>query len=144
MLFFNTLLFADCIVYENRTYAETGAETYRKTCNEFGGGGSVFSSSISVSSANNTCDGGYADGAYVLRVSCNTCSSKKILDELKEHKEYCKEICKSSKMYCSNTLNSWGSSLVGSLQSCGLEDHTLSGCSESSSSVSYKRKNEVF
>jgi hypothetical protein len=42
VLFFNTLLFADCIVYENRTYAETGAETYRKTCNEFGGGVAFF------------------------------------------------------------------------------------------------------
>lgn len=41
-------------------------------------------------------------------------------------------------------MNSWGSSLVGSLQSCGLEDHTLSGCSESSSSTTTNSSSSVY
>lgn len=135
VLFFNTLILADCIVYENRAYAEAGYAAYEKECKAYGGGGSVFQGNISVSSPNNTCSGGYADDAYVLRVSCNTCNSTEMLRDIQENKKYCKEQCKSAQMYCSHTLNSWGSNLSGSIESCGLVDHTIPGCSESSSSA---------
>lgn len=41
-VFFSTLLFADCIVYENKAYAETGYTAYEKECKAYGGGGSVL------------------------------------------------------------------------------------------------------
>jgi len=135
VLLFNTLILADCIVYENRAYAEAGYAAYEKECKAYGGGGSVFQGNISVSSPNNTCSGGYADDAYVLRVSCNTCNSTEMLSDIQGNKKYCKEQCKSAQMYCSHTLNSWGSNLSGSIKSCGLVDHTIPGCSESSSSA---------
>lgn len=143
-VFFSTLLFADCIVYENKAYAETGYTAYEKECKAYGGGGSVFQGSINASSSTNTCNGGYADGAYVLRVSCNTCGSEIVQKDIQENKEFCKERCKSTQMYCSHTLNSWGSNLVGSVESCGLEDHTLPGCSESSSSAKSSSSSSVY
>lgn len=134
LFFFCHLAFADCLLYESKEYANEGAEAYRESCESYGGGGGKFSYSVSESSSNNTCDGAFAENAFILRVSCNTCDSREMKEELEENKKYCNEICKTPMMTCMTTLNAWGSTLNGSRESCGLEDHSLPGCEESSSS----------
>ena len=133
LLFFCHLAFADCLLYESKDYANEGAETYRESCESYGGGG-IFSYSVSESSSDNTCDGVFAENAFVLRVSCNTCGSREMKEELEENKKYCNEVCRTPMMTCMTTLNAWGSTLNGSRESCGLEDYSLPGCEESSSS----------
>lgn len=131
-------MFADCLLYESKEYANEGVEEYRESCESYGGGGGEFSYSVSESPSNNTCDGAFAENAFVLRVSCNTCNSLEMKEELEENKKYCNKICKTAMMTCMTTLNSWGSTLNGSRESCGLNDHTLPGCEESSSSSELK------
>ncbi len=96
----------------------------------------MFSSSVSESSPNNTCGGYYAENAYVLRVSCNTCGSVTMQEELNANKEYCNALCKVATLSCMTPLNSWGSVLSGEATACGNDDASLPGCSESSSSES--------
>ena len=98
------LVFADCLLYESREYAIEGAEAYRESCESYGGGGGKFSYSVSESSSNNTCGGRFVENAFVLRVSCNTCSSLEMLEELEENKKYCNENCKTPMMYCMRKL----------------------------------------
>ena len=69
------IVFADCLLYESEAFANEAVDEYRRSCESYGGGGGLFSSSVSESSPDNTCDGYYAENAYVLRVSCNTCGS---------------------------------------------------------------------
>lgn len=128
------LAFADCLIYESKEYANEGAKAYRESCENYGGGGGKFSYSVSESSSNNTCDGVFVENAFVLRVSCNTCNSLEMKEELEENKKYCNKICKTAMMTCMTVMNAWGSTLNGSRESCGLDDHTLPGCEESSSS----------
>lgn len=125
---------ADCLLYESEAFAIEAADEYRRSCESYGGGGGVFSFSVSKSSSNNTCDGLFAENAYVLKVSCNTCGSSEIKEELQQNKKYCNEKCKSASMTCMSPLDSWGSTLNGSIESCGLDDTSLPGCAESSSS----------
>ena len=87
LLFFCHLAFADCLLYESKDYANEGAETYRESCESYGGGGGIFSYSVSESSSDNTCDGVFAENAFVLRVSCNTCGSREMKEELEENKK---------------------------------------------------------
>lgn len=134
LLFFCHLAFADCLLYESKEYANEGAEAYRESCESYGGGGGEFSYSVSESSSNNTCDGEFAENAYVLRVSCNTCGSREMKEELEENKKYCDGICKNPNLTCMTIMNAWGSSLNGTRESCGLDNFSIPGCEESSSS----------
>ena len=47
------LVFADCLLYESKEYANEGVEAYRESCESYGGGGGEFSYSVSESSSNN-------------------------------------------------------------------------------------------
>ena len=102
LLFFCHLVFADCLLYESKEYANEGVEAYRESCESYGGGGGEFSYSVSESPSNNTCDGAFAENAFVLRVSCNTCNSLEMKEELEENKKYCNKICKTAMMTCMN------------------------------------------
>ena len=105
--------FADCLLYESESYAVEGVDAYRESCEEYGGGGSSFSSTVTESSPNNTCEGVYVDNAYVLRVSCNTCGSQTMKEELAANKKYCNDLCRTATLSCMTPLNSWGSILSG-------------------------------
>ena len=127
---------ADCLLYESEAFAIEAADEYRRSCESYGGGGGVFSSSVSENTPNNTCGGYYVENAYVLRVSCNTCGSVTMQEELNANKEYCNALCKIAALSCMTPLNSWGSVLSGEATACGNDDASLPGCSESSSSES--------
>ena len=133
---------ADCLLYESEAFAIEAADEYRRSCESYGGGGGVFSSSVSESSPNNTCGGYYAENAYVLRVSCNTCGSVTMQEELDANKEYCNALCKVAALSCVTPLNSWGSVLSGEATACGNDDASLPGCSESSSSFGASSSSE--
>lgn len=47
LLFFCHLVFADCLLYESKEYANEGVEAYRESCESYGGGGGEFSYSVS-------------------------------------------------------------------------------------------------
>ncbi|MDD5942726.1 hypothetical protein [Fibrobacter sp.] len=134
LVFICSTIFADCLLYESEEYANEGVIAYRKQCEEYGGGGGKFSFSVSQSSSENTCAGGFVEGAYILRVSCNTCGSLEIVEELEKNKKFCNEKCKTPKMICLTQYEAWGSSLSGTVESCGMDDFSISGCEESSSS----------
>lgn len=136
------IVFADCLLYESEAFANEAVDEYRRSCESYGGGGGLFSSSVSESSPDNTCDGYYAENAYVLRVSCNTCGSVTMQEELDANKEYCNALCKVAALSCVTPLNSWGSVLSGEATACGNDDASLPGCSESSSSFGASSSSE--
>ncbi len=131
----NTYALSNC--YQTIEIANGALSVFKQLCDTSFGGGASFYGSVAYKVKCEESSGLFADNAFQVTYTCNTCTSADIKKEVSEFTESGQKKCRTTDYQCSYTNGEWGHSFPLP-KICGKTDSTLSGCGteESSSSVS--------